>query len=179
MLTAEQIIDHYQLESLDQEGGFFRQIFCSPIRIKNDALVGAKSVEGDHPIGTVIQFLLTVDSFSAMHRLPTAEHWFHHQGDACEILLLHENGSQEVQRLGPDIAQGDLVYAMTPPNAWQGTRVADGGKHGYMFGSCVMIPGFEWSDFELGDRLDLEVRYPMALDAIRLRTRDVTIKGAL
>ena len=100
MLSAEDIIKRYQLEPLDQEGGFFRQIWLSPVRIQNSNLCGAYPIEGDHPIGTLIHFLITRDSFSAMHRLPTEEHWFYHLGDSCEMLLLNEDGSSKLHRIG-------------------------------------------------------------------------------
>lgn len=179
MLSAEQIIESYQLEPLDQEGGFFRQVWQSPVRVSNTQLGSGYSEEGDHPLATVIHFLLTEDSFSAMHRLPTVEHWFYHLGDSCEMLLLDGEGREKRPRIGGDATKGDRIHYATPAGSWQGTRVVPGGSCGYMLGSCVMVPGFEWTDFELGDRASLTAQYPNAKEAIRLRTREQAVKGAL
>lgn len=179
MLSAEQIIEHYQLEPLDQEGGFFRQVWRSPIRIQNTDLGSEYPTQGDHPLGTLIYFLLTEDSFSAMHRLPTVEHWFYHLGDSSEMLVLHEGGQIENVRIGSAATVGECIHYATPAGAWQGTRIVPGGPCGYMFGSCVMLPGFEWADFELGGRDALEQQYPEASEAIRLRTREQAVRGSL
>ena len=178
MLSAEDIIKRYQLEPLDQEGGFFRQIWLSPVRIQNSNLCSAYPNEGDHPIGTLIHFLITRDSFSAMHRLPTEEHWVYHLGDSCEMLLLNEDGSTKLHRIGSKLDQEESVYVITPKNSWQGTRLIEGGEYGYMFGSCVMIPGFDWTDFILGDLEKLTRDYPSRSEEIRARIRVEAIKGS-
>ena len=74
MLSAEEIIARYRLAPLDKEGGYFRQVWRSPIRVENTLLQGNYIEHGDHPIGTLIYFLITTDTFSALHRLPTEEH---------------------------------------------------------------------------------------------------------
>ena len=179
MLTAEEIIELYQLEPLDQEGGFFRQVWKSSTVVKNADLGEAYSKEGTHPRGTLIHFLLTADSFSAMHRLPTPEHWFYHLGDPVEMLLLHANGSSELIELGPDLANGQRIHYTTPAHSWQGTYLKAGAKAGYFFGSCAMVPGFEWEDFEMGDRAELVAEFPQRKQAIERRTRLERFKGAL
>lgn len=179
MLTAEEIIARYELEPLDQEGGYFRQVWKSAHTVSNTDLGSAYPAKGSHPMGTLIYFLLTADSFSAMHRLPTPEHWFHQMGDPGEMLLLHADGSSEQVLLGPDFTKGHQIQVTTPTMSWQGTRVQAGGVHGYFFGSCVMVPGFEWMDFELGERADLIGAYPEARAAIEARTRLHRFEGKL
>jgi hypothetical protein len=179
MLTAEQIIEHYCLEPLDQEGGYFRQVWKSDRVVSNTLLGAGYPKEGGHPMGTLIHFLLTADSFSAMHRLPTPEHWFYQMGDPGEMLLLHADGRSELIELGPDFSQGQRIQYSTPAQSWQGTRLRAGGVHGYFFGSCVMVPGFEWTDFELGARKDLVEAFPEQQNAIELRTRTERFDGAL
>lgn len=180
MLTAESIIQAYQLEPLDQEGGFFRQVFCSPHKVSNQVLGAAYTEGGFHPMGTLIHFLLTGDNFSALHRLPTVEHWMYHLGDPVEMLFLQADGTGVTKVLGPDIGAGQLIHVATPEHSWQGTRLLPGAeRHGYFFGSCMMVPGFEWTDFEMGDRDALLAVYPDFADHIRARTRETIYKGAL
>ncbi len=130
-------------------------------------------------MGTLIHFLITADSFSAMHRLPTVEHWFHHLGDAIEMLVLKEDGSGELVEIGPDFRQGQNIHYATPERSWQGSRVRSGGAHGWALGSCVMVPGFEWTDFELGDESKLCHEYPAFRSAIKARCRDKPVDGTL
>ena len=177
-LTADNIIQHYGLEPLDQEGGYFRQVWRSESRIANETFGTTYPPDKTHPLGTLIYFLLTADSFSAMHRLPTSEHWFYHLGDPAEMLLLHSNGSGEQSILGPDLLAGHSVHLTAPANSWQGTRLIptyDG--YGFCLVSCVMVPGFEWTDFEPGDGKELINQYPEYVKAIQLRTRDTPASG--
>ncbi len=171
MLTAEEIIRQLELEPLDQEGGFFRQTFRSPIRLENRHLQPGYLPTGDHPLGTVVFFLMTADSFSAMHRLPTPETWFYHLGDPMEMLLLHPNGTGETVVLGADLVAGQRVQYTCPAHSWQGSRLQAEGKYGYILASAAMSPGFEWADFELGETTSLVARYPAWEHAIRSRVR--------
>lgn len=178
-LTADALIEHYQLEPLDQEGGYFRQVWRSDRRVANATLGDAYPTGQSHPMGTLIYFLLTAESFSAMHRLPTPEHWFYHLGDPAEMLLLHPDGRGEQRALGPDLMAGHSVQITTPANSWQGTRLLPTvGGCGFCFVSCVMVPGFEWTDFEPGEAAALIADYPQYEAAIRLRTRAEPVKGA-
>lgn len=181
MISAKEIIDAYKLKPLDQEGGFFSKVWRSPIRIENKVLDSDRyREEGDHPLGTIIHFLLTTESFSAMHRLPTIEHWMYHMGDAAEMLILGPNGSGQLIEIGPNLKAGQKIHLPTPSNFWQGTRVketADG--CGWFFGSAIMVPGFEWSDFELGDSKTLCANYPKFKSAILARVRPKAHEGTL
>lgn len=180
MLSAEDIIEAYRLEPLDQEGGFFRQVWCSPLRVENSVLGSDYPSGGTHPCGTLIHFLLTSEDFSAMHRLPTPEHWLYHMGDPAEMLLLYPDGRSETVVIGPNVMDGEVIHQVTPPHCWQGTQILPGeSKHGYFFGSCLMVPGFEWSDFEMGDLEHLLNLYPDCGDAIRARVRAEPVKGEL
>ncbi|NBB80837.1 MAG: cupin domain-containing protein [Verrucomicrobia bacterium] len=177
-LNAKTIIEHYGLEPLDQEGGFFRQVWRSERRVANETL-GAPHPPGEtHPLGTLIYFLLTTDSFSSVHRLPTPEHWFYHLGDPAEMLLLHPDGNGEQRVLGPDLAAGQAIHLTTPANSWQGTRLLPSEEGcGFCLVSCVMVPGFEWTDFAPGDAAELIAQYPEFGKAIRLRTRPTPTRG--
>ena len=42
-----------------------------------------------------------------------------------------------------------------------------------------MVPGFEWTDFELGNRLDLEQLYPDRKKEIKMLTRAEPAEGSL
>ena len=176
MLTAEQIISHYRLEALDQEGGFFRQVWRSELRVDNASLGAGYPVCGDRPMGTLIYFLITSASFSAMHRLPTAEHWFYHAGDSAEMLLLHEGGHGEVRTLGLDLLAGQEPQVTTPAGSWQG-RDSSTRDSAISLEAVRWCTGFDWTDFELGDRAVLSAAYPDFQDEIEARTRSFSVEG--
>ena len=75
MLTPTDVIRLLDLKPLPREGGFFRETYRSADRLTPGALAGryaaAKSAS------TAIYYLLTADTFSALHRLPTDENPHH------------------------------------------------------------------------------------------------------
>jgi predicted cupin superfamily sugar epimerase len=170
-LTSDEVIERLGLEPLDQEGGYFRQTWRSASGIPNEILGSAFSA-GEHAAGTAIYFLITRDQFSAMHRLKADEIWLHHLGDPLEMLMLHPDGGGELASIGPDLSRDQRPQHVCPANSWQGTHIAPGqGRFGYALGSCIMAPGFEWSDFELGDRDTLIRQYPEFAQTVRCLTR--------
>jgi predicted cupin superfamily sugar epimerase len=176
-LTAEEIIGRLELEPLDQEGGYFRQTWRSALKIPT-AVPGFGCSAIEHTAGTAIYFLITGDQFSAMHRLKADEIWLHHLGDPLEMLMLHPDGVGELACIGPDLAHGQRPQHVCPTNSWQGTHITPGqDRVGYALGSCIMAPGFDWSEFELGDRKDLVSIYPNFADHITARTRKSPIEG--
>ncbi len=152
------LIEKLGLEPLVGEGGLFRQTYCSPEEIPAGALPAR--YKSAHPIGTVIYFLLTpdVDSFSALHRLPTDEVYHFYLGDPVGMLLLHPDGRTEQVTLGQDIFAGQQVQFVAPAHAWQGSRLLPGGRYALL--GTTMAPGYIQEDFEIGRREELNAAYP-------------------
>jgi uncharacterized protein len=71
MLKAEDVIAALQLQPLPLEGGYFRETYRSPDQLPAGALHGRYRT--DKAISTAIYYLLTAQSFSALHRLPADE----------------------------------------------------------------------------------------------------------
>jgi len=177
-LTPEAIIERLGLEPLDQEGVYFRQTWRSACQIPYE-VPGSACAAGERPAGTAIYFLITRDQFSAMHRLGADEVWLHHLGDPIEMLMLHPDGRGEFACIGTDLARHQCPQHICPANSWQGSRIApEKDRLGYALGSCVMAPGFEWADFELGDRSSLVSVYPDFATQITARTRTRPIEGS-
>ena len=121
------------------------------------------------PFATAIYYLLTPDTFSAMHRLKGDEVYHFYMGDAIEMLNLHPDGTSSTLRLGHDITSGALPQHMVPYGVWQGSRLIDGGSYALM--GTTMAPGFDFSDFEEGSFADLHAQYPGNEDLLRKLTR--------
>lgn len=176
-MNVEEIVKALELVPLDQEGGYFRQtVLGEPQRDPRPEGEGG----GVRPRVTAIYALIGGSQFSAMHRLRTDEMWFFHMGDPLDMLLLHPDGSSERVTLGHDIAKGEKLQHVVSAGVWQGsTGRARAGGEGYSLVSCVMVPGFVWTDFELGERSALVAAYPGVAREIAALTRIAPAQGHL
>ena len=145
-MTAQDVIKALQLEPLTMEGGYFRRNYCS-----------SQCTEDGKPVGTAIYYLLTPDSFSRLHKLPTDEIYHFYLGDPVELTLLFPDGSGETVILGNDLSKGMSLQFCAPANCWQGSCLASGGQWALV--GTTMAPGFADEDFVPGDREALLAQY--------------------
>ncbi len=166
-LTANKVIDLPGMQPLNGEGGFFKETYRTAYTLGPEALpeqFGAERVGK-----TAIYYLVTPESFSALHRLPGDELYHFYLGDPLDLSLLHSDGRVETIRLGSDLRAGERPQALAPGGAWQGSALAPGGAWALV--GTTMSPGFHVDDFELGDRTALRAAYPDAADLIDRLTR--------
>jgi predicted cupin superfamily sugar epimerase len=166
MLTAEQIRELLQMRPHPIEGGYFAETYRGSQVVPQSLLRGSP---GDRAISTAIYYLLTPDTFSAMHRVRGDEMFHFYLGDPVEMLQLKTDGTGEVILLGQDIAAGMRPQHTVPGGVWQGSRVRAGGKYALL--GTTMAPGFEYEDYETGQRQDLITGYPELSQLIRSLTR--------
>jgi predicted cupin superfamily sugar epimerase len=112
---------------------------------------------------------LTPDTFSELHRLPTEEvfHWY--LGGAVRMLQLFSGGGAREVVLGSDILAGERPQVVVPAGVWQGSRLEPGGAFALL--GATMAPGFDYADYERGDRARLIELYPDQAERIRQLTR--------
>jgi len=113
---------------------------------------------------TAIYYLLTSETFSSIHLLPTDEIFHFYAGDPVEMLQLFEDGTGKIIKIGNDIEKGYLPQIVVPRNTWQGTRLIPGGAYA-LFGT-TMAPGFEFEDFVCHDKEVLLKKYPQFTEMI-------------
>jgi predicted cupin superfamily sugar epimerase len=154
-MNAQILIKELGLEPLPDEGGFYRETWRSPQRLKPGS---GKSA------GTAIYYLLTEDSFSHLHRLPTDEVYHFYLGDPVRLLQLFPDGTGVATTLGSDILNGQVVQCIVPADTWQGSRLVPGGSFALL--GTTMAPGFDFSDYEPGDREKLIADYEAFADLI-------------
>ena len=106
---------------------------------------------------TTIHYLLPAGTFSAFHRVAADEVWCHSGGDALELHVASATGAHQSLRIGPDPGGGDLPHATVPAGHWQAARPL-GAR--YTLATCVVAPGFQFSDFELATRDELARALP-------------------
>ena len=131
MITAQDIIKTLVLAPLPLEGGYYAETYRSAF-------------------GTAIYYLLTEDSYSAMHRLPGDEIFHFYLGDPVEMLQLRPDGTGEVLTLGPDLLRGMQLQTMVAGGVWQGIAAlcrrllrAYGNHHGSGIRLCRLY-GRRW-----------------------------------
>jgi predicted cupin superfamily sugar epimerase len=125
------------------EGGWYAETW------RSETTVAVPGYPGSRAAGTAIYFLLLPGEVSAWHRVRSAELWFHHRGSSLELRLGgFGNRPTDVtpHRLGPDVADGESPQLLVPPGYWQAARPL--GDEPVLV-SCVVVPGFEFTDFEL------------------------------
>jgi predicted cupin superfamily sugar epimerase len=160
---AARLISSLGLVPLPGEGGFYAPTWTSP-RTSPDgrALVSA------------ILFLITEDDFSALHRLGMDEIWQFNGGDPAELVRLDpRTGSSRAAVLGPDFAGGHQPQLVVPSGEWQGARIVPGAAsaRGWTLFSCIVAPGWDEREFELGRRKELLAGFPGLAGTILALTR--------
>ena len=166
MLTAERIREVLKMQPHPIEGGYFAETYRALETVPRSVL---RAYPGDRSMCTAIYYLLTPDTFSAMHRVRGDEMFHFYLGDPVEMLQLKSDGSGEVTILGQDIALGMRLQHTVIGRVWQGSRVRHGGKYALL--GTTMAPGFEYEDYETGERRELIARYPQHADLITSLTR--------
>jgi predicted cupin superfamily sugar epimerase len=166
MLTAEELIHFLHLEPLPHEGGWYRETYRSSLQLPAD--IPARRYRGARSAGTAIYYLLTPDTFSALHRLPTDEVFHFYLGHAVEMLQLGPNSEDggRVVTLGPDILAGQQLQTVVPAGVWQGSMLRPGGSFALM--GTTMAPGFDFADYEAADRDALIAAFPDFAERITL-----------
>ena len=103
-MTADDVKQLLQLEPLRVEGGFFRETYRSRWTVSEEYL--PEGMSGSRSVGTAIYFMLTPETFSALHRVPGTEIFHFYLGDPVVMLQLLRDGSSQTLTLGHDLAGG-------------------------------------------------------------------------
>jgi predicted cupin superfamily sugar epimerase len=156
------------------EGGFYRETYRSTEAVQADGL--PVRFDGPRRFATAVYFLLTAESFSALHRIRSDELWHFYAGDPVTLTVLDADGRGTLStvRLGRDLAADVLPQAVVPAGAWFGAEVAAPGRFALV--GCTVAPGFDFADFELGEREALAERYPRHRAVIERLTRSAEVK---
>ncbi len=152
-----------RLEPLPVEGGFFRETYRSRWLVSAEYL--PEGIRGSRSIGTAIYYMITPETFSALHRLPTTEIFHFYLGSPVVMLQLLQDGGSRIITLGSDLASGHQPQVVVRGGVWQGSRLAPGGEFALL--GTTMSPGFDSADYEHGNPDQLIAEYPSQAKMIR------------
>lgn len=155
------------LAPLPGEGGFYAETYRSEETITPDCLPARYA--GARSFATAIYYLLTQETFSAMHRLQSDEIYHFYLGDPVELLVLERGTPGAIVTLGNDPALGMRPQFAVPRGAWQGSRLKAGGEFALM--GTTVTPGFDFADWALGERNTLIASFPRFKEIIAKLTR--------
>jgi hypothetical protein len=154
MNTADRLIRALGLKPHPKEGGYFAETYRSGESVPAKAL--PKRYAGRRALSTAIYYLLTPETLSPLHRLSSDEVYHFYIGDPVEVLLLGKKARRML--LGPGILTGERPQLLVPRGTWQGLRLKKGGSFALL--GTTVAPGFEYADYEHGDRAALVRAYP-------------------
>jgi hypothetical protein len=132
--TAEDIIRLLDLKP-HPEGGHYRETFRD-----------SRTVAG-RAASTSIYFLLKRGERSHWHRVDAVEIWHYYAGAPLKLEVV-DGASEEIVRLGNDLAADEVPQASVPARAWQAAESLGD----WTLVGCTVAPGFEFDGLELAPR---------------------------
>jgi predicted cupin superfamily sugar epimerase len=164
--AVKRIVERFELVP-HPEGGYFREIYRSPMTLKHPNISAGENSE--RAAGTLIYFLLSGDDFSAFHRVQHSDEiWHMYGGGPIEIFTIDSNGQLGQHTLTTDLMNGEPTVVV-PADTWQSARLAPGAE--WALGGCTVSPGFQYEDFEMPAASELIGRFPQHEQTIRMLTR--------
>lgn len=149
------------------EGGYYKETYRSKELVSTLEL--PDRFQGSRCFATSIYYLLVKESFSALHRIKSDETWHFYEGSPIEIVMISNHGKLTNQVLGNNWSKGHVPQFTVPALTWFGSRVIEGE---YGLAGCTVYPGFEFSDFEMADRKNLQDKFPLHSKLIEELTRE-------
>ncbi|WP_187143210.1 cupin domain-containing protein [Terriglobus albidus] len=159
-MTSEELIVHLGLER-HPEGGWYRQTYLAAKKVH--------TARGERAASTAIYFLLSGNEFSALHRIQSDEVWHFYAGDTLIVSVIHPDGRHEDLLLGQSLPAGETLQGWVAAGAWFGARLKWPGT--YALVGCTVAPGFDFADFEMGNREVLLRQFPQHAELVAKLTR--------
>jgi len=158
MRTADDYIKLFNMLP-HPEGGYYATCYRSENRIVPDSKGQSRALYSS------IYYLFREGSISALHQLRSDEIWHWHDGDTIEVAEIDEAGILTETRLG--LEPGVFQHRISA-GTWFGGKTS--GSKGFALMGCTVHPGFDFADFELGERKFLLSVYPQHAQIIEALT---------
>ncbi len=146
-------IQKLQLEK-HPEGGYFKEIY----RGGEMVLVDSPGKRRKRNYSTSIYFLLEGNQVSKFHRLQSDELWHFYDGVSVLIYVIDNKGKLSRMTLGNRTEDGERYQAVIKKNNWFAAELSK--EKSFALVGCTVSPGFDFSDFEFGEKGKLISQYP-------------------
>ena len=134
---AKDLISELRLEP-HPEGGYFREIFRSPHKVKPLDERAARTAL------TTIYFLLLKGQHSRWHRVASDEAWHFYEGDPLVVYWIDSQDGVHEEVLASG-SPNDRPLCVVPAGCWQAAKP----RGAYSLVGCTVGPGFDFEDFEM------------------------------
>ena len=133
------------------EGGYFKETYRSETlhTIENGK---------QRSLATLIHFLLPHGNYSKFHKIESDEIWIYQAGSPLLINMIDNEGKWSTATLGLDVTNGQQPQVCIPAQTIFGAEVLEADC--FSLSSCMVAPGFDFSDFQLYDKQELIGRFP-------------------
>lgn len=155
LTQADYWINHLRLKP-HPEGGYYNEVFRSEQQVTRK---GESQLKNSC---TSIHYLLQNSDFSSFHKLQSDEIWYFHAGSPLHIHILGPDGQYERKELS--INETGSLSVIIEAGAWFAAEIPS--RLGFSLASCVVAPGFEFSEFELGEKEKLTGMYSAQAELI-------------
>lgn len=166
MYSYNDFVEKLNLEE-HPEGGFFKEVYRSDETIKKVHLPHRYTDERN--FSTSIYYLLQGNQISKLHRIKSDEIWHHHYGSNIIIHTIDEAGNLVSIKLGTANLDACSPQAVVKRGLWFCAEVED--KNSFALCGCTVAPGFDFTDFEMGDFDKLSEIFPQHKTFIKKFTK--------
>ncbi|MCZ7603441.1 MAG: cupin domain-containing protein [Melioribacteraceae bacterium] len=166
MIPASTLVEKLELQR-HPEGGYFKEVYRSDEFIKVEGLPERYSSE--RCFSTSIYYMLEGEQFSAFHKLQSDETWHFYLGSPIVLHLISSEGDYSKIILGQNITEDEILQYTIPRETWFAAEVKD--KNTYSLVCCTVSPGFDFADFEMGDRKTLLDKFQQHQNLIKQFTQ--------
>jgi predicted cupin superfamily sugar epimerase len=150
---AEEHKKRLQLEA-HPEGGFYKEFYRSAESVKLNSC--------ERSYGTAIYYLLGPGDFSAFHRIKSDELWFLLDGQGLYVHVLEQQGARKLT------LSVESPAAVVEAGKWFAAEAVS--ANAWALVSCVVVPGFDFQDFQMAEKERLLKLYPHSAELIRRLT---------
>lgn len=149
------------------EGGYYKEIYRSGEIYQAEFLPG--EFKSNRNLSTSIYFLLDGNQVSTFHRLKSDEIWHYYDGCGVKIHIIEEDGILSEIFLGNNLDNGEMFQVIIKSNNWFAAELVE--RNSFSLIGCTVSPGFDFEDFELGDRNKLLKQFPQHKEIIKKLTK--------
>lgn len=165
MISSKELVNKLDFQP-HPEGGYFKEVYRSEEEMKSEDL--PERYKSPRCFGTSIYYMLEGERFSSFHKLKSDEIWHFYLGSPIILHLINKEGKYSKVIVGQNVDEDEHLQFTIPHGTWFAAEVKD--KSSFSLVGCTVSPGFDFADFEMGERNNLIEMFPKFKDIIEKLT---------